>query len=157
MSAEDYRINAEVRRHLTSRWIDVSRLQIGTTNGVVYLMGTFEPVVDDALRRAGEHQVDDPVKRLIKLLTLVDRELRRLRNVRDVVHNFRNIKRKGGMWRVSTPKGTQIVSDDDARGDGKKKRKGKTVAQARQTEELGDEDVLDPTEGSGRPGSRARH
>ncbi|UCE01600.1 MAG: hypothetical protein JSW67_09960 [Candidatus Latescibacterota bacterium] len=144
MSAEDYRINAEVRRHLTSRWVDVSRLQIGTTNGVVYLMGTFEPTVDDALRRVGQQQIDDPVKRLIKLLLIVDRELRRLRNVRDVVHNFRNIKRRGGTWRVSTPRGVQTVSDDDARGDTKKRRK-KVAVQTNKTEELREEDGSDTT------------
>jgi hypothetical protein len=144
VSAEDYRINAEVRRHLTSRWVDVSRLQIGTTNGVVYLMGTFEPTVADALRRVGQQQVDDPVKRLLSLLFLVDGELRRLRNVRDVVHNFRNIKKRGGTWRVSTPRGVQTVSADEARGNEKKRRK-KVAAQTNKTEELRDDDGSDTT------------
>lgn len=101
MSAQDYRINAEVRRLLVSRWVDVSRLQIGTTNGVVYLMGVLEPSVEDALERAGHRtEVRDPVERLIRLVTLVEKELRRIRGVRDLVLRLRNLKKRGRAWNV---------------------------------------------------------
>jgi hypothetical protein len=39
MSVEDYRINAFVRTVLVRRWIDTSRVDFGTSNGVVYLRG----------------------------------------------------------------------------------------------------------------------
>ncbi len=102
MSAQDYRVNAEVRRLLVSRWIDVSRLQIGTTNGVVYLMGTLESTVEDALERVGQRSDSrDPIERLIRLVGLVEKELRRIRGVRDIVFKFRNLRKKGCAWSVA--------------------------------------------------------
>jgi len=99
MSAQDYRVNAEVRRLLVSRWIDVSRVQIGTTNGVVYLMGTLEPSVEDALERAGVSiETRNAVERLLRLVGVIDKDLRRIRGVRDVVFNLRNIRKKGRTW-----------------------------------------------------------
>ena len=101
MSAQDYRVNAEVRRLLVSRWVDVSRVQIGTTNGIVYLMGTLEPSVDDALERAGvSTDTRDPGERLLRLVTVIEKELRRVRGVRDIVFNFRNLRKKGRSWSV---------------------------------------------------------
>ena len=101
MSAQDYRINAEVRRLLVSRWIEVSRLQIGTTNGVVYLMGTLESTVEDALERVGQSAgAHDPTERMIRLICLVEKELRRIRGVRDLVCKFRNLHKKGCTWSV---------------------------------------------------------
>lgn len=103
MSAQDYRINAEVRRVLVSRWVDVTALQIGTTNGVVYLLGTFEPLVESALLRAGQTQEMDPVRRTQRLVQLVEKDLRRIRGVRDLVFNLRNARKKGGTWTVIGP------------------------------------------------------
>lgn len=107
LSSLDYRINAEVRRHLVSRWVDVSRLQIGTTNGVVYLLGTLEPTVEDALQRAGQLPEREAVKRLVRLVALLDKELRRLRGVRDVVLNLRNVRKKGGTWKLVGARGEE--------------------------------------------------
>ena len=112
MSAQDYRINAEVRRTLVSRWIDVSALQIGTTNGVVYLLGNFEPMVEDALQRSGQTQENDPVRRILRLIQLVEKDLRRIRGLRDVVFNLRNARKKGGTWRIVGPRGEEPVADD---------------------------------------------
>ena len=147
MSSQDYRINAEVRRLLVSRWVDVSTLQIGTTNGVVYLMGSFEPAVEDALQRAGQPPEQDPAQRLLRLLMVVDRDLRRLRGVRDVVLNFRNVRRKGGIWKVRGPQG-EVHLEDPRR----KKRKGalQTVQGSSNwnVDEVGDDERNDPTAGS---------
>ena len=52
MSVHDYRINAEVRRFLVSRWVDVSRLDLGCTNGVVYIIGYLDTLVLDPSRGA---------------------------------------------------------------------------------------------------------
>jgi hypothetical protein len=100
VSAQDYRINAEVRRTMVSRWIDVSALQIGTTNGVVYLLGTFEPLVEDALQRAGQTQENDPTRRIQRLIQVVEKDLRRIQGVRDLVFNLRNARKRGGVWTV---------------------------------------------------------
>jgi len=147
VSSQDYRINAEVRRLLVSRWVDVSTLQIGTTNGVVYLMGSFEPAVEDALQRVGQPPEQDPAQRLLRLLMVVDRDLRRLRGVRDVVLNFRNVRRKGGIWKVRGPQG-EVHLEDPRR----KKRKGalQTVQGSSNwnVDEVGDDERNDPSAGS---------
>lgn len=144
MSSQDYRINAEVRRFLVSRWVDVSLLQIGTTNGVVYLMGSFEPLVEDALQRVGQVQERDPAQRLLRLLLLVEKEMRRLRGVRDVVFNLRNARRKGGIWRVKGPQGDVFLDL------GKKKQHGtgEEIQSAPARDEASDDERTDTTSGT---------
>ncbi len=144
MSSHDYRINAEVRRFLVSRWVDVALLQIGTTNGVVYLMGSFEPLVEDALQRVGQVQERDPAKRVLRLLLLVEKEMRRLRGVRDVVFNLRNVRRKGGIWRVKGPTG-EVFLDDDKRK--KKHGTGGEIQGATALDEAIDDEGTDTTPG----------
>ena len=111
MSAQDYRVNAEVRRLLVSRWIDVSRVKIGTTNGVVYLMGTFEPSVEDALERTGVATgISNPTEKLLRLVILVEKELRRVVGVRDIVFKFQNLRHKGRAWSVVGASGSNVVT-----------------------------------------------
>lgn len=144
LSSQDYRINAEVRRFLVSRWVDVSLVQIGTTNGVVYLLGAFEPLVEDALQRVGQPAERDPAQQIVRLLALVDRELRRLRGVRDVVLNFRNVRRKGGIWSVRGPQGTVYIEDEKR----SKRRRGQLLASANKPNENIDDEGTDTTPGS---------
>ncbi len=145
MSTHDYRITAEVRRHLVSRWIDVSLLQIGTTNGVVYIIGSFEPTVEDALQRVGESPEQDPTARLVRLVSLVDKELRRMKGVRDAVYNLKNIRRKGGVWRALTAKGQEVVATPKAPERGRRhKARGTGVTE----NELSDEESQEPTRGN---------
>jgi hypothetical protein len=100
VSAHDYRITAEVRRRLVSHWVDVSRLQIGTTNGTVYIIGVLEPAVEDALERSGLAGERDASERLIRLASVIDKELRRIRDVREVVFNLKNLRKRGRSWAV---------------------------------------------------------
>jgi len=146
MSTHDYRITAEVRRYLVSRWVDVSQLQIGTTNGIVYLIGSFEPVVEDALQRVGEAPEADPVARLIRLVSLVDKELRRIRGVRDVSFNLRNMRRKGGAWRAIGAKGGE--SAVQTRAIPERGRRGRPRGQGTRQDELSDEETKEPTPGN---------
>jgi hypothetical protein len=95
VSVHDYRINAEVRRLLTSRWVDVSRLQIGTTNGVVYLMGHLDSVIGDPERD------EIASERPMRLAMLVEKELRRMPMVRDVVFKLENVRKRSGKWHAS--------------------------------------------------------
>ena len=94
MSLDDYRINADVRRHLVRRWLDVDRLDIGTTNGVVYLIGTFEPLVQGNAKRQSRQDTNS----LIKLVVVVEKEIRRLRGVREVVFQLSNLKKRRKSW-----------------------------------------------------------
>jgi hypothetical protein len=110
VSAQDYRVNAEVRRILVSRWVDVARLQLGTTNGVVYLMGTLDTTVMDPTRRkAASQQGDRPTvkqpqwstsERILHLASSLEKEIRRLRDVRDVIFKLDNVFKRGGRWRI---------------------------------------------------------
>ena len=111
MSAQDYRVNAEVRRILVSRWVDVARLQLGTTNGVVYLMGTLDTTIMDPTKRkvASQNPGERPsvivpqwstAERVLHLASSLEREIRRLRDVRDVVFKLDNVFKRGGRWRI---------------------------------------------------------
>jgi len=105
VSAHDYRITAEVRRRLVSHWVDVSRLQIGTTNGTVYIIGVLEPAVEDALERSGLAGEHDANERLIRLASVIEKELRRIRDVREVVFNLKNLRKRGRTWSLTTRSG----------------------------------------------------
>jgi len=101
MSAQDYRINAEVRRYFVSRWVDVSRLQIGTTNGVIYILGHFETTMEDPRHRLDVAQEGGAMERLLLLARHLERDLRRIRDVRDVIFKLDNISKRGGTWRAA--------------------------------------------------------
>lgn len=101
MSAQDYRVNAEARRLLVSRWVDVSALQIGTTNGVIYVLGRFDTTVEDPGKRDERHRRTGAIERLLILVSALEKDLRRIRNVRDVVFKLDNLSKRGGRWRVA--------------------------------------------------------
>lgn len=104
MSAQDYKLNAEVRRFLVSRWVDMTRLQHGVTNGVVYIMGTLDTTMEDPRRREDELVRRDALNRVLPLAMRLEKELRRIRDVRDVVFKLDNVFKRGGRWRAT---GTQ--------------------------------------------------
>ena len=98
MSAHDYKVNAEVRRFLVSHWVDVSRLQIGTTNGIVYLIGYLDTMADDPTRRTDEVRETSAEGRALRTAQMLDKQLRRLPEVRDVIFKLENVHRKGRTW-----------------------------------------------------------
>ena len=100
MSAQDYRINAEVRRHLVSRWVDIQQLQLGTTNGVVYVIGQLDTTMEDPRRRLEEGAGRQSAERVLRLALHLERELRGIRDVRDVIFRFDNVLKRGGRWRM---------------------------------------------------------
>ena len=116
MSAQDYRINAEVRRHLVSRWVDLQRLQLGTTNGVVYILGALDSTMEDPRRRLDEGAERSSTERVLRLAMRLERELRGMRDVRDVVFKFDNVFKRGGRWRILGE--TSAVGQPAGRGTG---------------------------------------
>jgi hypothetical protein len=100
LSVQDYRINAEVRRFLVSRWVDVELLQLGATNGVVYLMGRLDTTLQDPSRRVDENVHRNAAERVLQLAMMLEKELRRIRDVRDVVFKLENAYKRGGRWRA---------------------------------------------------------
>jgi hypothetical protein len=103
VSVQDYRINAEVRRLLVSRWVDVVRLQVGTTNGVVYLIGSLGTSVEEQNRREDDPQRLSPPERTLHLAKTLEKDIRRIREVRDVVFKLDNVYKRGGRWRLVEP------------------------------------------------------
>lgn len=93
VSVEDYRINAFVRSVLVRRWIDTSRVDFGTSNGVVYLKGMFRQIYR---RKACEELegVDD----LLAVVHRLEKDIRSIQGVRDVVFRLSNFEKKGGKW-----------------------------------------------------------
>jgi hypothetical protein len=116
LSVQDYRINAEVRRYLVSRWVDVEQLQLGATNGVVYVMGRLDTTLEDPNRRMDEKARREPAARVLHMALMLEREIRRIRDVRDVVFKLENAYKRGGRWRSID--GTTADGKHPARGSG---------------------------------------
>ncbi len=98
MSVEDYRINAHVRSVLVRRWVDTSRVDFGTSNGVVYLKGMLRQVY--RRRPAEETEELDP---LLGVIRRIEKDIRSINGVRDVVFRLHNFEKKGGQWKRKTP------------------------------------------------------
>ncbi|MFH0778824.1 MAG: hypothetical protein V2A71_09360 [Candidatus Eisenbacteria bacterium] len=94
MSVEDYRINAYVRSVLVKRWIDTSRIDFGTTNGIVYLKGILRQVYGKQA-----DQQNEEVDYLLGLVHKLEKELKTIPGVRDVVFRLDGFEKKGAQWK----------------------------------------------------------
>ncbi len=94
MNTEDYRINAAIRSLLTRCWVDTTRLDHGSVNGVVYMNGH--------LRKELLHQEDagEQTEEMTLLLNRIEHELRNIRGVRDVMWNLENLTKVSGRWAI---------------------------------------------------------
>jgi hypothetical protein len=95
LAFEDYRLNAQLRALFVRRWVDLSLLDYGVTNGVVYLRGSLRQYV--SLREAADRK--DSVDEALILAAWVERAIRQMPGVRDVVFNLDNMVRVGSKWR----------------------------------------------------------
>jgi len=92
---DDFRINASVRTLLIRQWIDTTQLDHGTMNGIVYLRGSLRR----EMTRQREGRVEEsPEESLRLLVTRLERQIRGVRGVRDVVCNLENIAKVRGQW-----------------------------------------------------------
>lgn len=93
MSYGDYRLNAQVRAMLVRRNIDLSHVEYGVTNSVIYIRGSIRSffVDSDDLSEA-KLQEAEQVKILEKIL-------RNLPGVRDVVFNLDRVRKVGSRWK----------------------------------------------------------
>ena len=91
MPTEDFRINAAVRNLLVRFWIDTSKLDHGATNGVVYLRGRLTRELIRDSRETDEESLSFLARRL-------ERELKTIKGVRDVVYNLENLVKARGRW-----------------------------------------------------------
>jgi len=92
---EDFRINASVRTLLIRQWIDTVQLDHGTMNGIVYLRGSLRR----EMTRSKDGKVEEsPDESMRLLVTKLERQIRCVRGVRDVVCNLENIVKVRGQW-----------------------------------------------------------
>lgn len=92
MQHEDFRINATVRTLLIRLWIDTSQLDHGTMNGVVYLRGRLRK---EMIREDNRNPAEECAR---LLATRLERQIRTVRGVRDVVCTLDNVSKVKGQW-----------------------------------------------------------
>ena len=95
MAFDDYRMKAQVRAVLVRRWIDLTKLEYSVTNGVVYLRGSLHPYL-------GERELDPRKNRetQAELANRLERSLRGIPGVRDVVFQLDRLVKVGWRWKV---------------------------------------------------------
>lgn len=94
MAFEDYRINAQVRALLVRRGIDLSKVEHGATNCVIYLRGSIRPYFTAVSDDPSQAKQDE-----INMVTKLERSLRALPGVRDVVFHLDRVVKVGWRWR----------------------------------------------------------
>ena len=88
MAQQDFRINAVVHNILHQRRVNIGQLDFGTTNGVVYVRGSL---LADAFST-----LDDPTGP--GLLREIERDIRTVPGVRDVVLGVKGWQKAGSTW-----------------------------------------------------------
>lgn len=89
---EDARIHSRVRNVLSRRWVDIKRLHVGTVDGVIHIEGDFKQSLSLA-PTIGEG------KPSLQFLRKIERELRSINGVRDVVFSISGFEKVGSEWR----------------------------------------------------------
>ncbi|MGA2515381.1 MAG: hypothetical protein ABSG44_02400 [Thermodesulfobacteriota bacterium] len=93
MLREDFSIQANIRRMLARTDIDASQMEFGTVRGVVYIQGTFR------LSRFNPSWDSDKVNQFaVNTLYLLEKKIRRIPGVSDVVFQLNNWKKEKGHW-----------------------------------------------------------
>ncbi len=93
MLKEDFVIQSNVRRILIRSGIDYSGITFGTVKGVVYLGGVF--------KLAGiftDENDDKSHEFIVRNLRALERKIRSIPGVNDVVFEFTNWKRERAQW-----------------------------------------------------------
>lgn len=86
----DWKINVMARDELVKKWVDVSKLRVSTTRGVIEIAGELVFV--------GKAAEDVELLSLINRLRAIDRSLKMIYGVRDVKWNLSNWKKTGSRW-----------------------------------------------------------
>lgn len=94
MSVTDYRINAQIRVILVRRGIDLSKIEYGVTNSVIYVRGKVRTF---SIRDSG-----DPSRERLEELEAVmrlEKALRQIPGVRDVIFQLDHLVKVGWRWK----------------------------------------------------------
>lgn len=110
MLKEDFAIQSNVRRILVRSNIDHTKIDFGTVRGVVYFRGIFR------MTRVYTYGENDEASRdfkiydfTVKSLVSLEKKVRSLPGVSDVIFQFLNWRKERGLWtRVETKKKKEI-------------------------------------------------
>ena len=94
MSFDDYRLNAQVRQVLVRMGVELTKTEHGVTNSVIYVRGTICSYLD----RDSSDPTETKQNRAA-LVTRLEKLLRRLPGVRDVVFQIDNLTKVGRRWK----------------------------------------------------------
>jgi hypothetical protein len=94
LSFDDYRLNAQVRQVLVRMGVELTKTEHGVTNSVIYVRGTVRSYLDRDSSDPAESRHNQAA-----LATRLERMLRRLPGVRDVVFNIDNLTKVGRRWK----------------------------------------------------------
>jgi len=94
LAFEDYRLNAQVRQLLVRRGVELSRIEHGVTNSVVYLRGSLRSYMRGESDDPSQSRLDE-----MALVTRLERALRALPGVRDVVFDLERLVKVGWRWK----------------------------------------------------------
>lgn len=98
MRKEDFVIQSQVRRILVRTNVDYSKLSFGTVRGVVYFRGFFSVT---RVYLHGDDLKDRDFRTrdfTIKTLTSLEKKVRALPGVSDVIFQFTNWRKDRGQW-----------------------------------------------------------
>jgi len=90
--AGDARIHSRVKSILSRRWVDTKRLHVGTVDGVVHIEGELK----QSLSLAPTIGVGRPPLQFVRK---IERELRAIPGVRDVVFTIEGFEKVGSEWK----------------------------------------------------------
>jgi hypothetical protein len=94
VTANDYKIHALIRALLVRRGIDLVKLEHGVTNGVVYLSGGLVSYLTTRTDDTAEIKV-----REAELANSLERTIRQIPGVRDVLFKLDRVVKVGWRWR----------------------------------------------------------
>lgn len=95
MAFEDYRLNAQVRAALVRQGIDLTRVEHGVTNSVIYIKGSLRPYLHLESPDLSRAKLDE-VARAAK----IERVLRSIPGVRDVIFQLDRVVKLGWRWKA---------------------------------------------------------
>lgn len=90
----DYRINAQARALFVRLNVDLNKVEHGTTNGVIYVRGALRNFSFDRSDELGESRLAEAA-----FVHRVEKTLRRIPGVRDVVFQLERVVKVGTRWK----------------------------------------------------------
>ena len=116
MLKEDFVIQSNVRRILVRTTVDYSKINFGTVKGVVYFRGVFHLTRVYVHGDKGKDHDSKTRDFTIQTLSSLEKKVRNLPGVSDVIFQFNNWRKERGQW-VQVEKAREKDEGTDETGD----------------------------------------